>query len=503
MIRLFAQQGKTVMNRSAFFKLAASGLVIATGLGLPTAAVVAGDSRTPEVNPARAGRAAERAGEEMQRGRQERALRYAEEAVAMAPEDSSYRVLLGQAYLANGRFASAEASFGAARDLGSTDSRAIIGHALSMIAVGRAAEAAALVDANAATLPASDFGLALALSGQPERGAMILTDVVRAGGSTARDRQNLALSYALAGRWLEARLIAGQDLSPAVAGERMTQWAAMTQAGDPRLRIAGLIGAEIQEDPGMPVRLALRGGAAAPVALAQAEDPAPLALYAPAPMQNSAELVDELLDAPQALPEPTPVMMAAAEPAPAPASALSAEEQAIVFVSNPVIQPLRGIVAMVAPLANPSAAAAPAPAPQARPVRVAGRAAVAAAPVAAPVAAAVPVRAARATGPVRTSGWAVQLGAFDSVGVAQDGWSRASRRFGAQLAGKDGVSTSATVGGTTVYRLAATGFDSRAEAQTACSAIVRSGGSCFVRQIATGEPVRWASRQTPTRVAAR
>lgn len=490
MNRPFAQQGKTVMNRSAFFKLAASGLVIATGLGLPTAAVVAGDSRTPEVNPARAGRAAERAGEEMQRGRQERALRYAEEAVAMAPEDSSYRVLLGQAYLANGRFASAEASFGAARDLGSTDSRAIIGHALSMIAVGRAAEAGALVDANAATLPASDFGLALSLSGQPERGAMILTDVVRAGGSTARDRQNLALSYALAGRWLEARLIAGQDLSPAVAGERMTQWAAMTQAGDPRLRIAGLIGAEIQEDPGMPVRLALRGGAAAPVMLAQAEDPAPLALYAPAPMENSAELVDELLDAPQA----APVQVAAAEPVPVVVA--SAEAQGIVFVSNPVVQSLRGVVAMVAPLANPSAAA---PAPQARPVRVAGR--VAAAPVAAP--AAVPAPAARATGPVRTSGWAVQLGAFDSVGVAQDGWSRASRRFGAQLAGKDGVSTSATVNGTTVYRLAATGFDSRTEAATACSAIARSGGSCFVRQIAAGEPVRWASRQTPTRVAAR
>lgn len=498
MIRLFAQQGKTVMNRSAFFKLAASGLVIATGLGLPTATVVAGDSQTSEANPARAGRAAERANEALERGRKDRAMRFAEEAVEMAPADAGYRLLLGQAYLANGRFASAEASFDAARQLGSTDSRAIIGHALSMIAVGRAADAAALVDANAATLPASDFGLALALAGQPERGAMILTDVVRAGGSTARDRQNLALSYALAGRWLEARLIAGQDLSPAVAGERMTQWAAMTQAGDPRQRIAGLIGAEIGEDPGMPVRLALRGGAAAPVMLARAEDPAPLALYAPAPMENSAELVDELLDAPQARPAPAPVMMAAAEPAPAPAAALSAEEQAIVFVSNPVIQPLRGIVAMVAPLANP-AAAAPTAAPRARPVRVAGRAAAAAAPVAAPIAA----PAARATGPVRTSGWAVQLGAFDSVGVAQDGWSRASRRFGAQLAGKDGVSTSASVGGRTVYRLAATGFDSRAEAQTACSAIARSGGTCFVRQIATGEAVRWASRQAPTRVAAR
>ncbi len=465
------------MNRTNFLKLAASVSCIAAGFGAMVPMVVASDSASPRVDTARAERAAGRANEAMQRGRDERALRYAEEAVAMAPSDPAHRVLLGQAYLSNGRFASAEASFAAARELGSTASSAVIGHALSLIAVGRAGEAAALVDANASDLPASDYGLALSLAGYPERGAMVLTDVVRAGGSTARDRQNLALSYALAGRWLEARLIAGQDLSPATVGTRMEQWAAMTQAGDPRTRIAGLIGTEVREDNGMPVRLALQGGAPAAIALAATDDPAPLALYAPAPPSDSAALVDELLSA------PAPVAVAIAEPAmidaPAPIELASADAGGITFVSQPVIQQLRGVVAMVAPLASPPPAA---PAPRAT------RAAAAAS---------------SATGPVRTSGWAVQLGAFDSVGVAQDGWSRASRRFSAQLAGKDGVSTIATVRGTQVYRLAATGFNSRAEASSACSAIARSGGTCFVRQIASGEPVRWASRNTPTRVASR
>lgn len=468
------------MNRTTFLKLAASASCIAAGFGAAAPMVVAGDSAPARVDTARAERAAERASEALQRGRQDRALRFAEEAVANAPGDPEHRELLGQAYLSSGRFASAEASFAAARELGSTSGGAVVGHALSLIALGRGGEAASLVDANASNLPASDYGLALALAGHPERGALVLTDVVRAGGSTARDRQNLALAYALAGRWLEARLIAGQDLSPAVVGDRMEQWAAMAQAGDPGMRIAGLLGTEVREDAGMPVRLALRGGAAASVALAASDDPAPLALYAPAPPTDSAALVDELLA------EPQPVAVAATDTAPEPSFApvelaAASEPGGIVYVSEPVVQQLREVVAMVAPLA------APEPAPRAS--RAATR-----------VAAAAP---AHATGPVRTRGWAVQLGAFDSVGVAQDGWSRASRRFSSQLAGKDGVTTSATVRGTTVYRLAATGFGSRAQASAACGAIARSGGACFVREIGAGEPVRWASRSVPTRVASR
>lgn len=487
------------MTRNAIYKLAATGLIAAIGIGGPTATVMASDGDMPQVNPARAARSADKANQAMERGRLDRALRFAEEAVAMAPSDPSYRALLGQAYLASGRFASAEASFDAARELGATDSRTIIGHALTMIATGRANDALALVEANASTLPASDFGLALALAGQAERGVMILTDVVRADDATPRDRQNLALSYAFAGRWLEARLIAAQDVGPARVGDRMTEWAAMVQTGDPRQRIAGLIGTQIAEDPGMPVRLALRD---APRVMAMA-DPAPLAQYAPPPPTDSEALVDELLAETVPVAEAAPVAMAAApveESAPAATGAVASN--GVVYVSNPIVQPLRSLVAMVAPLANDAPAAAPA---QSRPVRTTGR--VAAAAVAAPIAEAAPAAAPApqrlALGPVRTSGWAVQLGAYDSVGVARDGWARVARRHAAALNGRDGVSTSATVNGRTVYRLSVTGFDNRAEAAAGCAAIAAQGGQCFVRQIAPSEPVRWASRTAPTRVAAR
>lgn len=496
------------MTRSAFFRIAASGLALAIGIGAPTAIVYAGDSNGVRENPERAARVATRANEAMERGRAERAMRFAEEAVLLAPADAGYRTLLGQAYLANGRFLSAEASFDAARELGAVDSRTVIGHALSLIATGRASEALELVDANAATLPASDFGLALALAGQPERGALVLTDVVRAGESTARDRQNLALAYALAGRWLEARLIAGQDLGPALVGPRMEQWAGLVQSNNPATRVAGLIGATVRQDPGMPVRLALRESPPVQMAAAEPVDPAPIAMYAPPPPADSEALVDELLaDAAQStLPAAVAAVPVEAAAAPAPAAVptgavqtASADEGELVFVSNPVIQPLRSAVAMVAPLAAPSAATEATPS---RPVRTAGRVSRTAEVAAAAEERPAPTRAA-ATGPVRTSGWAVQLGAYDSVGVARDGWNRASRTFGGALAGLDAITTSATVNGRTVYRLAVTGFDSRAEAAAACAAISRRGGSCFVRNIAAGEPVRWASRPVSTRIASR
>jgi hypothetical protein len=104
---------------------------------------------------------------------------------------------------------------------------------------------------------------------------------------------------------------------------------------------------------------------------------------------------------------------------------------------------------------------------------------------------------------VRTTGWSVQLGAFESLAVAQERWRSISRRHAGPLASHDGISTSATVNGRTVYRLSATGFATRAAATSACAAVARAGGDCFVRQLPAGENVRWASRQSPTRVASR
>lgn len=479
------------MIRTAWLKLTASGVIASVGLGIPTATLNASDGEQPRVNPARASNSAARAVQMLQRGRADRAVGYAEEAVAMNPNDAGHRALLGQAYLAAGRFISAEASFDAARQLGASDARTVIGHSLAMIALNRTGEALALIDANAATLPASDYGLALAMAGQAERGAMVLTDVVRSGESTARDRQNLALSYALAGRWLEARLLAAQDLGGAAVGARIEQWTAMVQSGSPTVRVAGLIGTTPADDTGMPVRLALAGGRAP--GLAMVDDPAPLVTYAPPPPSNSDALVETMLadagtrsDVPRAAETPLPEPVAVAASA-----AASNSDGALVFVSNPVIQPLRAMVAMVAPLARPSA-----PARAARVARVSPAAQPA---VAQPATAPAP---SAARGPVRVSGWAIQLGAYESQAIARENWSRMAARHNA-LASRDGVTTSATVGGRTFHRLNATGFDSRAEAAAACASVARAGGACFVRSMPASERAQWASRPLNRSIASR
>lgn len=516
------------MNRLAIWKFSASAAVALAASAVPGFAVNANGGEPNAAQPERAARSAQRAEEYMERGRAQRAMRFAEEAVAYEPLNAQHRSMLGQVYMAAGRFTSAAQSFADARQLGATDARTIVGHALSLVAIGRNADAVMLLDASMSTIPASDYGLALALAGEGQRGALVLIEVARAPDATARDRQNLALAMAAAGRWMEAQLIAAQDVGGEVANQRVQQWAGMLQAGDPRLRIAGVIGTSPAEDPGLPFRLALNGAAQPAGALAATDDPAPLGLYAPAPptevaaadqaagFADSAAPVEVAMadapaevaaaEAPQAPAAPVAPVEVTAAPAPAapveaavaalmpadmPAVVDNAVEQALVFVSNPVIQPLRNMV-------NSAMAALSVDAPA--PARAARVAAAARTPAPAPrrTAAAAPEA---PRGPVRTSGWAIQLGAFDSVGVARDAWSRLARQHAA-LGARDGVSTVASVSGRTFYRLAATGFANRAEAMSACATVARAGGNCFVRQIDGSERVQWASRESRTRIAA-
>jgi D-alanyl-D-alanine carboxypeptidase len=504
------------MNRLDLWKFSATAMMAVAAATVPSISVNANGGDGAATQPERAARSAERAEQALERGRGDRALRYAEEAVAFDPQNAAHRTLLGQAYMMSGRFLSAAESFSAARDLGASDSRTLIGQSLAMVAIGRNADAVQLLDANMSNIPASDYGLALALAGEGQRGALVLIDVVRAPDATARDRQNLALAFAAAGRWLEAQLMAAQDLGGQVGTQRVEQWAAMLQAGDPRVRIAGVIGTSPVEDAGMPIALALNDAPVAGAELAATNDPAPLGLYAPAaPAEVEVARADapaavDSVDAPameevaaaapaEAAPAPAPVAMAAAEPAVAeiaaePVAAFASNEVAspvvqtvINFVSIPVIQPLRNAVDRVMTALRVDAPEAAAPAP-----RAARAARVASAPRA--VAASAP------RGPVRTTGWAVQLGAYDSAAIARDNWSRLARRHAA-LGARDGVSTVAQVGGRTFYRLAATGYASRAEAVSACASVASIGGNCFVRQMTSADRVQWASRPLPTRVA--
>src|SRR3546814_9732647 len=74
-------------------------------------------------------------------------------------------------------------------------------------------------------VPAADYGLAMAMAGDAPEGVRILSEMIHDPAATARTRQNLAYAYALAGRWKDARMMAGFDLDPLAANQRITQWA--------------------------------------------------------------------------------------------------------------------------------------------------------------------------------------------------------------------------------------------------------------------------------------
>ena len=83
----------------------------------------------------------------------------------------------------------------------------------------------------------------------------------------------------------------------------------------------------------------------------------------------------------------------------------------------------------------------------------------------------------------------VQLGAYDSAGVARDGWARASRNF----SGYAPQGMPITVAGKTYYRLSVGGFD-QAGAKRLCSNYRARGGNCFVRTGAGDTAATWTKK---------
>jgi Flp pilus assembly protein TadD len=230
-----------------------------------------------------AARDAVRARAALAKGQTGAAVSAAEAAVALMPQNAGYRSLLGQGYLKTGRFASARAAFTDALALEPADGRAALNLVLSQIALGDWQAARGTMDSHAGVIAPADRGLALALSGDPEGGAKLLTEVIRAGQSTPKLRQNLALALALAGQWQGARVVAAADMSPAEVDRRLEQWAVFAKPKSSSEQVAALLGVVTSEDPGQPVTLALTapvpvGGAVADVqAVASTPHDAPVA----------------------------------------------------------------------------------------------------------------------------------------------------------------------------------------------------------------------------------
>ncbi|MHA6722584.1 SPOR domain-containing protein [Sphingomonas sp. RS2018] len=207
-----------------------------------------------------------------------KAVAAAEAAVAMSPRTAAYRTLLGQAYLASGRFPSAVAALNDALSLDPSDGAAALHLALAKIGIGDWSGARETLIAHEATIPAGDRGLAFALAGDPVTAVSVLTDAARTPGATAKTRQNLALALGLAGRWQDAKTVAAFDVAPGELDKRLMQWMAFARPSGAADQVAALLGVSPIEDAGQPARLALNAGATAVAAVAE---PAPVAVAAP------------------------------------------------------------------------------------------------------------------------------------------------------------------------------------------------------------------------------
>jgi len=366
------------------------------------------------------------------------AITYAEQAVAKTPNDATFRALLGNAYFAAGRFASAESALKDSLAINPSQSQVILKVALAQIAQGRNDAAIATLNAARDGLDAADYGLALALAGQPADAIAALEPAARAQNADARVRQNLALAHAFAGDWVNARAIAAQDVPADQLEGRIQQWMQLASPAKPGEQLAALIGIKpAASDPGEPVRLAL---VKSDTQLAQVV-PAPVAAAPAQPLPQLAE----------ALPPPMPPLEAAPGDAPT-------------------------VDAPSAPSFTPEVAAPPPP-PAFKPARV--------------VHASLPKVAVRkATG---NSGAVVQIGSYSNASRVAAAWNAAARRYSG-LGKYSPMSARFDSGKGTFYRLSVKGFGSVGEANSLCSSIRRGGGTCFVRGIAGDRPVQLALR---------
>lgn len=481
------------MKRDVILKMAASSMVFATmltGCGPFGGGSVASISSKP-ATAKDAAKYAEKAEKAMAKGDVDEAIAFAERSVAGFGSDPETRALLGQAYLAAGRMASAERSFQDAMELGKTDARTILSLSLAQLGQGKADKARTLVVANRQYIPSADYGLALALTGDSKSAIEVLEQAIRESSATGRTRQNLGLAYALDGRWKEAKLMAVQDVAPAAVNDRVMEWAQMARPGAYQMRVATLLNVTpVANDPGQPVQLALQS------------------VYAPANLAASAEgdYSQEVASFDRNTPLP------AIGPAPTGAGDvdfLAAENNVkVASVTVPASNASGNAPAnaLVSKTQFPAKSAAPSTkfvvdSDKRKPARIAAVQTTASAkPVLQKTAYQPAAKAAGSSGGTHL----VQLGAFSSPEGAKRAWGILSAQ-NADLNSFEYASSRINVKGRTLYRLAAIGFGNQRTAEAMCAGIKAKGGNCIVRH-ATGvnkvAPSRMAS-QSETKLAAR
>ncbi|MDK2755719.1 MAG: SPOR domain-containing protein [Blastomonas fulva] len=480
----------TKMNRALMLKLAASTILVGSVLVSCSASSGGGRPQSLSSNAQKA----------LDAGKPEKALAKAEAAVALDPRNADLRTMLAQAYLANGRFSSARQSLDDALALGDQSARTVISLALMHVAEGRGQAAQALLREHRDSIPASDYGLAMALAGDTALGVDVLSDQIRSGDSSSKVRQNLAFAYALDGRWREAQLMVGQDLDPKVAQERITEWARMAHPQAHVQRVASVLGVSpVEFDPGQPVQLAL---SATPSMAQAATEIGQQAMAQAAPAAGPIEL-PPVQDSPMELAGIEAGTVSAptysqAEPVAAPVMQVAqAEEQpramlAPLMVVREIVQPLPGNyrtkairktrdgrvvqVAARTPIVE-----------QESPVRAAAPTVVAA-KVVAPKAAQSPAVFQKASfAPVSGGAFAVQLGVFSNPANANRAWAGYSAKH-KDLASFSKAAVPANIGGRTLHRLTANGFADEKSARAMCAQVRSAGGECIIARAVPAKP---------------
>lgn len=158
---------------------------------------------------------------------------------------------------------------------------------------------------------------------------------------------------------------------------------------------------------------------------------------------------------------------------------------------QPAPRPAPGQEVLVAPTAGPIAAA-PADVPQAKPVKTASidsilatqsapASAKSATSAAKPATATAKPATASTDKPDKVSGFVVQIGAFSSETLANKSWDGAAGVAPGAMAGKGKHIAPMSKDGATLYRVAITGFSTRADAQALCAKLTAAGRTCFVR----------------------
>jgi D-alanyl-D-alanine carboxypeptidase len=243
--------------------------------------------------------------------------------------------------------------------------------------------------------------------------------------------------------------------------QRIVQWAQYARPGAYEVRVAGLLGVKPQADSGQPVRLALNAAAATDVQMAAAgtvettkiavaDTGVELAAIGPSPITGLDTAVED-----------SKIAVAVADTGPA--------------FEAPLIKAPDG----------PAKASVKA---EKAPVKLA-------------IADIKPVQTSR----IVSGKYLVQLGAYSSAANAKDAWGKLVAKYGV-LQGFDSASSTVTVNGKKLTRLAAMGFGNKAAADAACKAIKSKGGDCMVRTVG-GEPspvqMAQAKPRKPVKLAAR